>query len=104
VPIARSIKWTFGLTFLLLAGPTGRAFQSADPVQLTVQEDQQRMLGLLHIDSLRRGADGRNTEAPNAANYDESKANPYPKLPDPLTLKERAQGNKACDVVESAPS
>ncbi|MCU1259669.1 MAG: hypothetical protein JWO80_2554 [Bryobacterales bacterium] len=88
MPIARWIKWTFGLTFLvLLAGPTGRACQSADPVQLTAQEDQQRMLGLLHIDSLRRGADGRNTEAPNAANYDESKANPYPKLPDPLTLK-----------------
>lgn len=25
--------------------------------------------------------------APNAANYDESKANPYPNLPDPLVLK-----------------
>ena len=28
-----------------------------------------------------------NRNAPNAANYDESKANPYPNLPDPLTLK-----------------
>jgi hypothetical protein len=28
-----------------------------------------------------------NPSAPNAANYDESKANPYPKLPDPLVLK-----------------
>ena len=28
-----------------------------------------------------------NPQAPNAANYDESKANPYPNLPDPLTLK-----------------
>ena len=56
-------------------------------VQLTVQEDQQRMMDLLHISSLRRGADGRNAEAPNAVNYDESKANPYPDLPDPLTLK-----------------
>lgn len=44
-------------------------------------------MDLLHITSLRRGADGRNTEAPNAANYDESKANPYPHLPDPLVLK-----------------
>jgi hypothetical protein len=26
---------------------------------------------------------------PNAANYDEAKANPYPDLPDPLTLKNR---------------
>ena len=33
------------------------------------------------------GADGRNRNAANAANYDESKANPYPNLPDPLTLK-----------------
>ncbi len=44
-------------------------------------------MDLLHISSLRRGADGRNAEAPNAVNYDESKANPYPDLPDPLTLK-----------------
>src|ERR1700724_521131 len=57
------------------------------PVQLTAPEDQKRILDLLHIASLRKGADGRNTEAPNAANYDESKANPYPDLPDPLVLK-----------------
>jgi len=36
---------------------------------------------------LRQGADARNPQAPNAANYDESKANPYPDLPDPLLLK-----------------
>jgi hypothetical protein len=35
---------------------------------------------------LRRGADGRNPQADNAANYDESKANPIPTLPAPLTL------------------
>jgi hypothetical protein len=45
------------------------------------------MMDLLHITALRRGADGRNAQAPNAANYDESKANPYPSLPDPLVLK-----------------
>jgi hypothetical protein len=45
------------------------------------------MMDLLHISSLRQGADGRNPQAPNAANYDESKANPYPELPDPLMLK-----------------
>jgi hypothetical protein len=44
-------------------------------------------MDLLHIQSLRKGADGRNPQAPNAANYDESKANPYPTLPDPLILK-----------------
>ena len=57
------------------------------PVALTTQQDHQRTMDLLRITALRRGADGRNPEAPNAANYDESKANPYPKLPDPLVLK-----------------
>src|SRR5205807_7893969 len=42
---------------------------------------------LLNIKELRPGANGRDAKAPNAANYDESKANPYPKLPDPLVLK-----------------
>ena len=41
----------------------------------------------LHIATLRPGADGNHPQAPNAANYDESKANPYPNLPDPLMLK-----------------
>jgi hypothetical protein len=45
------------------------------------------MMDLLHIDKLRRGADGNNKQAPNYANYDESKANPYPVPPDPLVLK-----------------
>ena len=46
------------------------------------------MMEALKIESLRRGADGRNRDAPNAASLrHESKANPYPDLPDPLTLK-----------------
>lgn len=55
------------------------------PVQLTAAQDHQRLMKLLHIDSLRPGPSG-NPESPNAANSDESKANPYPDLPDPLTL------------------
>ena len=43
-------------------------------------------MDLLHIASLRQGANGNNPQAPNYANYDESKANPYPNLPDPLLL------------------
>jgi hypothetical protein len=56
-------------------------------VTLTAQEDHQRLMDLLHISSLRKGADGSHPDAPNYANYDESKANPYPDLPDPLVLK-----------------
>lgn len=45
------------------------------------------MMDLLHITSLRRGADG-DPKSPNAANYDEAKAEPDPKLPDPLRLND----------------
>ena len=57
------------------------------PLTLTTQEDHQKMMDLLQITSLRKGADPNHPDAPNAANYDESKANPYPNLPDPLVLK-----------------
>ena len=86
-----------GLVLLaLIINPSGHgavpAAQSSDvklpgPVQLTAEQDHQRTMDLLHITSLRRGADGRNPQAPNAANYDESKANPSPNLPDPLIFK-----------------
>lgn len=58
------------------------------PVQLAAQEDHRRMMELLKIEKLRPGANGRDPKAPNAANYDESKANPYPNLPDPLVLND----------------
>ena len=70
---------------LALATLCGAADSSL--VKMTAQEDRQRLLDLLQIKELRRGADGRNADAPNAANYDEAKANPFPALPDPLVLK-----------------
>ena len=57
------------------------------PVQMTAQEDHKRMMELLNMKSIRRGADG-NPNSANAANLDESKANPYPDLPDPLVMKD----------------
>jgi hypothetical protein len=57
------------------------------PVQLTAEQDHQRMMALLQITSLRPGRNGMNPQAENYANYDESKANPCPNLPDPLVLK-----------------
>jgi hypothetical protein len=76
----------------LLAGGADPAAQPdksnpPPPLQLSAQQDHQRIMDLLHITSLRKGADGNNPKAANAANYDESKANPYPNLPDPLVLK-----------------
>lgn len=58
-----------------------------EPVTFTTQEDHQDMMRQLGITALRPGPSG-NPTAPNHANYDESQANPYPKLPDPLTLND----------------
>ena len=52
----------------------------------TAAEDHQNMMEQLGIKALRPGPSG-NESAPNHANYDEAAANPYPNLPDVLTLK-----------------
>lgn len=57
------------------------------PVQLTAQQDHKRTMELLNIKEIRRGANGNNPKADNAANYDEAKVDQNIKLPDPLTLK-----------------
>ncbi len=57
------------------------------PVTFTAEQDHQNMMDQLGIRTLRPGPSG-NPDALNHANYDESKANPYPNLPDPLTLND----------------
>ena len=74
-------------------GPPGVDVQP--PVELTAEQDHRRMMGLLGITSIRPGADPRNPQAPNAVNYDEAKAGPHSKLPDPLVLK---NGGKVTDA------
>src|ERR1700677_3341127 len=106
VHISRSIGWSVGSVAAgLLIGTLGLgAFQAADqaaapappappatkapsPTQLASEADRRAMMDLLHIDKLRSGANGSDKNAPNYANYDESKANPYPNAPDPLVMK-----------------
>src|SRR5688572_12634818 len=58
----------------------------ADTVVWTTADDHRHMLEQLGIRRLRPGPTA-DASAPNAANYDEAKANPYPLLPDPLTLR-----------------
>jgi hypothetical protein len=57
------------------------------PVEMSANEDHARLMGLLGMKTIRPGADPRNPQAPNAVNYDESKAGPSSPLPDPLVLK-----------------
>ena len=50
------------------------------------QADYQQMLEQLNIQSIRPGVNGSNPQAPNAANYNESKANIYTNIPVVLQL------------------
>jgi hypothetical protein len=63
----------------------GTSSNAPGPVTFTAEQDHQNMMDQLGIKALRPGPSG-DEKAPNHANYDESKANPYPNLPDPLTL------------------
>jgi hypothetical protein len=66
---------------------TSTAFGAdAPPVELIAEQDHKLMMEKLGISAIRPGANGRDPAAPNYANYDESKANPYARLPDSLKL------------------
>ena len=64
----------------------GQTDAAPEPLNWTARQDHENMKGQLGIKVLRPGPSGR-ADAPNAANYDPANANPYPDLPDPLTLK-----------------
>jgi hypothetical protein len=94
-----SPRWGIGLTTALVAGamatamaqqaPAPAAAASSGPIDTacwTTADDHNNMKMQLGITALRPGPSGTET-APNHANYDEATANPYPKLPDPLILK-----------------
>jgi hypothetical protein len=76
---------------IALSAPAARAQSSGSsappPANLTAEQDQQNMMDQLGIRALRPGPSG-DENAPNHANYDESKANPYTNYPDPLTLND----------------
>ena len=55
---------------------------------MTAEQDRARLLGLLGLkESDLRPAPVPDAKLPHATNYDEAKANVYPKLPDPLVFK-----------------
>ena len=65
------------------AGPAG---PPPNPNAAATSADHKNMMEQLGIKALRPGPSG-NESAPNHANYDEATANPYPNLPEVLTLK-----------------
>jgi hypothetical protein len=72
------------------AQPGAEAAAQPEPRTWTTEEDHRNMMEQLGIKALRPGPSGKEG-VPNAANYDEALANPFPELPDVLTLK---NGNK----------
>jgi hypothetical protein len=75
--------------------PAAGATQAAPPrpgptpeqlaIQAASEKDHQRMMDQLGIKEIRPGKNG-DANGPDPANYDESKADLYPSLPDPLVL------------------
>jgi hypothetical protein len=91
----RSIPGIAASLIFLIALPCDRSFSQdqqrtdgdagqASPVIFTTQEDHQYLLKQLGISKLRPGRSS-DAKSPNVANYDETLANPYPKLPPVLT-------------------
>src|SRR5215470_3108072 len=76
--------WAVAFAALYTAGAPGQ--QAPETKNWTAAEDHQNMMEQLGIKALRPGPSG-NESAPNHANYDAEKANPYPDLPDVLTFK-----------------
>ena len=75
------------LAVLLVLAISGEAQPPPNPNAAANAADHQHMKELLGIRTLRPGPSG-NESAPNHANYDEALANPYPNLPDLLTLQD----------------
>ena len=72
---------------LSLIAISAQTFQTPEPVKLTAEQDHKRLMGLLHIDALRSGANGMDAKAANWQNTDEAVATKsYTKTPDPLVL------------------
>jgi hypothetical protein len=60
----------------------------------TAEQNRRDMMRQLGITAVVPGASG-DPQSPNAPNYDEAKATPYPRLPDPLTFRD---GRKVTDA------
>ena len=88
MPLSKPLLFVLSLS--LSASVTSLAAQQASspaPVTFTAEQDHQNMMDQLGIKAMRTGPSG-SENAPNHANYDESKANPYPNVPDPLAMND----------------
>src|SRR6266478_6655035 len=80
-----------GQTTNLLAREPAKA---GEPLNWAAPQDHKNMMDQLGIIRLRPGPGGQ-PGAPNSANYDPARANPFPDLPEVLTLKSGQQVTSA---------
>jgi hypothetical protein len=73
-------------TFSIAQDTTINGTKYPKPSNLTSQQNQENMMQQLGIKKLRPGPSG-DENAPNHANYDTTKADPCPQLPDMFTMK-----------------
>ncbi|HEX7085710.1 MAG TPA: GDSL-type esterase/lipase family protein [Vicinamibacterales bacterium] len=95
---SRRFRIALGAALALTLASSARQFPGAqapqpaparppNPYAAENAADHRHMMEQLGIRALRPGPSG-DPSAPNSANYDEALANPFPELPDPLTLKD----------------
>ena len=90
--LARTLVCPASCLLAVMVSPGGLFGQPAEtgktgaPLNWTAQQDHKNMMDQLGITQLRPGPSGQPGKT-NSANYDEAKANPFPDLPDVLTLK-----------------
>src|ERR1700723_4131932 len=87
----RLAQWFVQVSMTSVAATFGFAAaaqnSAAPPAAMTADQDHQNRMDQLGIKALRPGPSG-DEKAANHANYDESKANPFPDAPDPLTMND----------------
>ena len=87
-----------------VAGAVAAAAAVPPPVELTAEQDHGLMMEKLGLSQLRQGANGRDPNAPNAANYDESKAQSVSRSARSPDAGERQTGEVREGLVEEAPA
>jgi hypothetical protein len=84
--LLRASILTSASLLLFMSAPRAQQAPAIDTSAWTAADDHRNMMEQLGIKALRPGPSG-NDQAPNHANYAEATANPFPVLPDALTLK-----------------
>ena len=86
--LAVCLAW---LWISIAVAPAQTSTVPCTPLMLTSEQDHQHMVDEMGIKAVRPGFSG-DESAPNHANYDPAKANPFPDLPDPLTTNDGKKG------------